>query len=219
MAQRQSRSGVSCKGLLWITAKDRVTGAPATIGLWDGDDHDVFTIQSQNRTYFGAGNLIRFPDLTASIGVRIRTLSVVLSALTPEVQQAVKAYDARHAPAEIHLAEFSPETNNLIDAPDRVVKGWIDKINWGRPGARGESTCTLTIVSAARALTRTLPHKYSDAAQRLVDPADAFNRYTAVSTVSDVWWGEKRVASTAVSAAPSGMIGQVLAKVNSKAGR
>jgi len=198
---RQARAGVSCHGLLWITAKNRDTGEAESLGLWTGEDHKVFSIDSVGRTYYGAGSLLDIEDIVAEVGVQVRQLTVTLSCVSNEVLVAIKSYDARLAPVEIHRAEFDPETNQLIDAPLRVWKGWIDRIGETISPAddSGVSTAsvTLTLVSAARALTRTQPQKFSDASQRLRNPADGFFKYADV-TQADVWWGDQRGTSPAV---------------------
>jgi len=198
LAYRQSRTGVSCHGLIWITAKSRDTGAPESIGLWTGVDHQTFVINGVGRTYFGAGNLLDLGDNVAEVGIKVRTRAVKLAAVTPEVKQAIKVYDARLARTEIHRVEFDTATNEQIDDPERVFKGWIDTIAWGRAGSNGEANCTLNLVSVARALTKALALKYSDACQRLRNAGDGLFKYTDVTTSADVWWGSKRVAGTAV---------------------
>lgn len=193
LAYRQARTGVVCRSLLWITARDRSTGAAAAIGLWNGDDHQVFSIDSQGRTYYGAGNLIAIDDIVGDVGLTVKTLTVKLAALTPEVRQAVRNYDARFAKVEIHRAEFDTDTGYLIEEPERRFKGWIDGVSWPTAPVGGTADCTLTLVSAARALTRTLAAKFSDASQQLVNPSDRFFQYADIGA-GDVWWGEKRGA-------------------------
>ncbi len=202
LAYRQSRTGVSCHGLLWITAKNRDTGAAESLGLWTGDDHQVFSINSQGRTYFAAGSLLDIEDIVAEVGVQVRQATVTLSGVSNETLVAIKSYDARLAPVEIHRAEFDTETNQLIEEPMRVWKGWIDKITEviSPEDENGVSTATvtLTLVSSARALTRTRSQKFSDASQRLRDPSDGFFKYADV-TGADIWWGSQRGTSPTVA--------------------
>lgn len=191
LASRQSRAGTKAHGLIYLTVKDRATGAPFSIGYWTGDDHQAFTINSQGRTYYGAGNALDLGETVSEVGIVVRTRTVRLSGLSPEVQEMAKGYDARLAPVEIHRAEFDPLTNTLIDAPQRVFRGWVDRINWTHTAETVE--CALTLASIARALTRPLTNKYSDASQRQVNSGDGFFRHVDVSGTVDVWWGEKRV--------------------------
>lgn len=201
LAYRQSRLGVSCQILVYITAKNRDTGEPESIGFWTGADHDVFTINSVGRTYYGAGDIIEVDDITSEVGVLIRQHIVTLSSLSEETLQAVKGYNARLAPIEIHRAEFDLDTGELIDEPERKFKGWIDTLDIDTGGKGGKGTITLTCVSVARALTRTLTLKYGDSSQKLVNPNDDFLKYADLSGSTEVFWAQKRVKTTDVAAA------------------
>ena len=194
LAYRQSRTGVACKILIWVSARNRTSGAIESSGLWTGDDHKVFSIRSQGRTYYGAGNVLAVDDIVSETGVKVRTRTVKLSALTPEVQQLIRGYDPRLARIEMHRAEFDTLTGNLIEEPERIHKGWIDKVNWSRPGLGGEANCVLTLANIARALTKELAQKFSDASQKLVASDDTFFQYSDIEGAY-VWWGEKRVKS------------------------
>lgn len=205
-AARQARAGTLAHGLIHITAKTRDTGLPAPIGFWTGDDQQAFTINNVSRTYHGAGDALDLGETVSEVGIVVRTRTVRLSGLSSKVREMAKDYEARLAPVEIHRAEFDTLTNALIDAPQRVFKGWIDQIQWTQSAETVE--CVLTLASVARALTRPLTQKYSDASQRLRDPNDAFFRYVDVSGTTDVYWGEKRV-----NGAPGGTIGKLVQKV------
>jgi hypothetical protein len=204
LAYRQSRAGVSTHVLLWISARNRSTGTIETIGLWSGDDHRVFTINSVGRTYYGAGSLLDIGDVISEIGYDVRTLDITLSAVSNEVIVAISSYNARLAPAEVHLAEFDTETNQLIEEDlERVWKGWVDEApqvtanqdEQGQP--TGDSTVVLKLLSAAQGLTKTLTQKFSDASQRLRNPADGGFKYADIVS-ADVWWGQNRIVPKTV---------------------
>ena len=79
-----NRTGLLVRHLLWIRAKNRDTLATETIGLWDGDDHAAFTIDSVVRQYFGVGALLAVPDLTARAGLEVWQPEVSVSGIAPE---------------------------------------------------------------------------------------------------------------------------------------
>lgn len=192
------RKPVRLRSLIWITARNRVTGAAETMGLWNGDDHMNFTIAGQTRTYYAAGSLIGIDDISGAVGIEVRMQAAVLSPLSPEVAQAIRGYDARLAPIEIHRAAFDPDSHALMEEPHRVFSGWIDGIDLTE-AADGESAeCRVTMSSAARDLTRTLPLRRSDAGYSLRS-GDRIARYADVSAVVPVFWGEG-VASSPPSA-------------------
>ena len=103
--------------------------------------------------------------------------------------------------AQLHRAFFDPMSGNLIEAPQRVWKGWVDTAPIHTapihtapihtPEAGGEATAELTLVSAARALTRNSSLVKSDAVQRQRG-GDRMRRFQDVSGAVSVWWGSKR---------------------------
>jgi hypothetical protein len=105
----------------------------------------------------------------------------------------VRQHDPRNAPVEIHRALFDPETLQLIAEPHRLFKGWIDKLKDTRPEEGGQATVELSLVSTARALTRTLTARISDASQQRRSDDRAL-RYADVAGEVDVAWGEDRAA-------------------------
>jgi hypothetical protein len=187
-----ARTGVASRHMVHVIARNRTTGTSEALGLWQGDDHLTIAIGGTNRTYYGAGAMVGVEPIRAGIGLEVRMLQLGLSPLTPEVAQLLRGYDARLAPAEVHRALLSLETDQLISEPIRVFRGWVDevKIRTGEVGGTGEATVTLA--SAARGLTRALTLTRSDAEMRRRSSADAFRRYTDIAGEVGVWWGEKR---------------------------
>ena len=186
-----ARGGVMSRTLVWITAKNRTTGAAESLGLWTGDDHQDFSIGGVTRTYYGAGAMLSVDPITMQAGLVVRMQRMVLSALSPEVTQIFRGYDPRLAPVEIHRALFDLETHALIEEPHRVFLGWIEEAPIATPEIGGQATIEVTMASSARSMTRALAIKKSDSTQRMRG-GDRFRRYIDVSGSVGVWWGEKR---------------------------
>lgn len=187
----QTRAGVIARVLIWVTARNRGTGVPETLGLWTGGYDRSFTIGGSPRLYAGAGAVTKISPLTMQSGLGVRMQRVTLSPLSQQVVDLIRTYDARFAPVEIHRALFSTDDNSLIAEPHRVYKGFIDEVEVKQAEVGGEATCDISLASTARLLTRTLPLKKSDATQQLRS-GDRFRRYVDVSGSVDVWWGEAR---------------------------
>jgi hypothetical protein len=185
----QSRAGMVARALVWIKARDRVTGEDRAVGLWNGDDHQSFEINAAARLYYGAGSVLKVPQITLTSGLVVQMQQLELSSLTPEAAVLLRAYDLRLAPVEIHRALFSPTTMELVDTPVRMFKGWVDEAPIPTGPIDAEVSVTLTLASSARELTRTLALKKSDATQRL-RADDRFRRYTVVTGEIDVLWGD-----------------------------
>lgn len=90
-----------------------------------------------------------------------------------------------------------------IAPPRRIWKGLVDGAARVTP-AKGMMGGRITIIaaSAAMALTRGLPQRYSDEAMRKRGADDRLFRYADVSGKVPVYWGEER--HVASSAAPGG---------------
>ncbi|AXQ93402.1 hypothetical protein LV780_05970 [Cereibacter azotoformans] len=188
-----TRAGIRARLLVWIAARNRATGTTETLGLWNGEDHAVLTIEGAARTYYGAGGLLAIEPVVTQVGVHVRTHRVSLSPAAPEVLQAIMGYDVRLAPVEIHRGLFDA-AGAPVSPPHRVFKGTVDGVELPTPAAGSEGTVSLTLASTARALTRALPTRYSDASMQLRS-GDRMFRYADVSGSVPVYWGEKKAGA------------------------
>ncbi|MEL7167358.1 MAG: hypothetical protein AAGL96_17980 [Pseudomonadota bacterium] len=183
--------------LVWVVARNRSTGDEETIGFWTGDDHREFTISGQARTYLAAGSLLKVQPIVGEVGVRVRTTRLTFSGASPEFKQAVAQYETNDAPCRFHVADFYADTHQLVAEPQRRYKGFIKGIDYPRPalssdGQPGFSEAEVSVQSAARVLTRSLPLKKSDEALQGRHANDRFRRYIDVSGSVETVWGENR---------------------------
>ena len=192
LAALQDRSGIITRQMIWITAKNRIAGDPETIGLWNGPDHETVTIGGETRTYYGAGTNLKVPRIITEVGIQARTHRVTLSALAPEVLTAIRTWDARLAPVEIHRVLLDLSSHNLVSEPHRVFRGWINKAPLPRRPEGEEAELTLSLTSSARALTRTVSLLKSDESQKLRG-GDRFRRHADVSGDIITYWGEAKL--------------------------
>jgi hypothetical protein len=190
LAAFQSRVAVMNRVLFWITARNRISGLPEELGLWNGGYDRSFTIGGVPRTYVGAGALMQVPPLVYQAGLNVRMQRLTLSPIDATVGAMIRTYDSRLAPVEIHRATFDPVTSALVSEPHRLFKGQVDELEVVTDPS-GDVRCEVTIASSARYLTRTLTLKRSDASQQLRS-GDRFLRYADVSGEVDVYWGENR---------------------------
>lgn len=181
--------GIVAHLLLWVTAKNRSTGAPKTMGLWTGDDQQDFVIDGLSRSYFGAGSFIDGDAVTMESGLKVRMHRVRFAPVTAEAAQMVRGYDSRLAPVELHRALFDPATMTLIDTPHRLVRGWINTLSIPTPAEGQTAAAEMIIASSARALTRSLTRTYSDGSLRARAASDAFFKYTDITGEVATRWG------------------------------
>lgn len=191
VARRAARVSTDARMLVWVGAKNRATGDAEHMGLWTGEDHTDFSIGGQIRTYFGAGAVLQVPPIQSVIGLEVRRLSIGLAAVSPEVEVLLRGYDPRFAPAEIHRAEFDAD-GNLLEAPERLFKGWINAAPILTPASGGMGTATIEIVSNARMLTRYGSATKSDQVQRLRG-GDRFRRWATLTRAAAIFWGEEKL--------------------------
>lgn len=190
--------------LIWISARDRSTGAVETIGFWTGEDHQVFSIGGVNRTYYGAGDVLSVDPIRRSTGLQVHSQRVSLSQVSEPVAQAVRGYDPRHAPVEIHRALFDPLSGGLVDEPHVLFRGFVDKLTISTP-AKGESgSITMEIASQARALTKALSRYRSNATLIERAPTDTFRKYSARTDKVEVPWGSGKERGAASDTPPRG---------------
>ena len=181
-------TGIEARVLFWITVKDRGTGAPVTIGFWNGDDDQTFTIGGTPRLYYGAGAMSLPDPITYTTGLSVTTYDLNLSPLSEKVQDALRLYDPRLAPVEIHRAFFDTQSKALLEEPTRMFKGQVDAIPIDTPEVNGEASAKISMSSSAVFLTKRLTQKKSEAMQRLRSD-DRFFRWTDVSGQISVSWG------------------------------
>ena len=121
--QLAERQATAAEIMIWITARNRLTDAPESLGFWTGDDHRDFVVDGDTRTYLGAGSVIETGPLRATIGLDVMYFRVSMPPFLDEVRQALKVYDPRQAPVEVHSVVLDPQTGRPLGAPKRRVKG------------------------------------------------------------------------------------------------
>jgi hypothetical protein len=189
LAALQNRAGVKSRILIWVTARNRATGEPEAAGFWNGDQVADFDIGGVTRRYYAAGALISVDTIAAEVGVGVRMQRVVLSPINDQVESAIFGFETRLAPIEMHRVLYDVQKGVAVSTPHRVFRGWIDDQEIVTAAVGGESQSVLNCASSARALTRSLSLRKSDASQRLRGD-DRFYRYTDVTDPVEVPWGD-----------------------------
>lgn len=190
------RAGNRVRVLIHIWAENRTTSAIEGLGLWSGEQDQMLSIAGANRTYYRASGMMQMDEIIAQPGTDVYMTKVTLSPLDEKVRAFMLGYDLRFAPVEIHRALYWPDTGALVAPPVRLFKGWVDRMPTELPEVGETATIEVSLASAARALTRTLPFKKSDPALQASRSGDRFRRYTDVGSVQ-VPWGEERMSTPA----------------------
>jgi len=200
------------RDFLTITARDRSTGAPVTVGFWSDLANisapviDPETRDTVMRDFYGAGSLISISDIPAIVGVSVERVTVTMSQLHDQVQEAIRLYDCQQAPVEIHTGLLDPDSRKLVDPAEPVFFGYIDKIDIRTPAENEDGAAVLTCVSGTQELLRSNPSTRNHADQQVRAPGDDFFKDAAVCGDWDHYWGA--VAQNKVETAkPRGLFG------------
>lgn len=175
--------------LVWISARNRTTGGVEQIGFWTGADHQEFLIDGQARLYYAAGSMLKMDPIRLQNGIKVRSHRVTFSQIAPELEMLIRGYDPRHAPVEIHRALFDPLSDNLIDEPHLLIRGFVDKASLTTPPKGGAGSVTVEIASEARALTRALSRYRSDSTLKARAATDRFRQYASQTEAAETPWG------------------------------
>lgn len=189
-----ARSNLRADLLVWITARNRDTGAPEGIGFWTGPDHATFVIGGVARQYFGAGAMLAPDVLVYAQGPEIRRWSVTFSAVAPEVRAAYLTYEVRGAAFEAHQLLRQPITHAVVGTPRRIFLGEVEDVQARRAEFGQPSDVKITAASVQRRMTRTRTQTKSDESQqRRNNPLgpDRGRRFAVWTGQRKVSWGEK----------------------------
>lgn len=191
LARLQANADTIARKLVWVSGRNRETGAVESLGLWDGDDDQAINIGGTPRMYHAGGSVMQIPPVVSEIGLDVRMQSIVLSPINDAVIQAIRVYEPRLAPVEIHRALLDPETGGVIGDPHPVFRGWIDEVVITTPEEGGEGACELRCASTARAGTRTLGQRWSD--ESLKRRGTRIARYADVGGANrpEEFWGRE----------------------------
>lgn len=188
---------VVARTLVTMTVKDRLTGNPVSLGFYMDAGPASFNVVNprtgavEGRSFVGdAMNSVGDIPLTSDISVR--EVEVVLAAIDDSVQNAVRTYDARSAPIEIHRVYLDPLTMAQV-APARCrFLGQVDTAPIETAAEGGASTVALSCTSTTQELRRKNPDVASHESQILRKSDDDFYRDTGVAGDWTLFWGKKQ---------------------------
>ncbi len=174
--------------LILLDAIDRDTKVKNTIGFWTGDTNELFNVRGANFIFYGAGALIEPPEIVYESGLSVHAVDVKFSPLAEGFTTAVRLYDVRQQRVDMYRAFFNTASDALIETPHRIFKGRSDTLTITDAAEGSQSEATLTVVSSARALTRSLAAKHSDSTFKKRS-GDRFLRYAETAGAVEVVWG------------------------------
>lgn len=190
-----NRKGVIPRSFVWISGKDWETGVVSARGFWNGHDSvdvevvDGWTGLPVTRTYHAAGALLSVGAITRTPELEVRTTRLSLSQVSEAVQLAIRGYDVRYQPIQIHEGYLDLDTEQLVAPPIPDFVGWINAAPIATPAVGDNGSITLDCVSHSRMLTRTNAAKKSHETQKRRS-GDKFRQYNSTANQWQYWWGE-----------------------------
>jgi hypothetical protein len=188
------------RNLVWITAKNRTTGALTPFGFWDDVGTralqviDVLTGATVTRNFVGAGSLLQIDDVVATSELQVRELVIRLSGVDATVANAVRGYDARLAPIQVYRLMLNPASGAPIAAARARFVGIVDSLKINDPTRGGQGNVIVSAASQMRELSRANPDMISDPSQKqraegTGKPTDRFYQYTNEIANWSIAWG------------------------------
>ena len=189
-------SAIVPRRFAWFTAKALDTGAPVTLGLWNGDEDINISVISgvtglpEARTYYGASN-VAIGEIPRTSDLTIQTVTVKISQIATAAQQLVRGYDLRLAPVEIHDMAFDTVSRQPVSAPEIAFLGLVNDAPIRTPSVGQDGDITISCVSAAISmLERSNPVKSSYEGQKRRS-GDEWGLYSSTIATWTIPWGQK----------------------------
>ena len=171
------------RSFVWVTGRNRTSGASVTKGFHSdlappktATVIDALDGSAYLRSFRG-GSLVSIGGLDLISDLSVREATIVFAATRPDVDELVRTLDVRNAPVQIYWGLFDQTTRALVDKAVPVFLGTVDGVEITTAAEGGDSTATLTCVSAMRGLTRASTEVRSDASQRKRNASDALYKY------------------------------------------
>jgi len=189
---------LEARDFLWLIARDRLTGAPITEGLWSDVGNVTSAVinpdtgRAETREWYGAGSLVAINDIPLVANLSVQNVAIRMSQIHEEVERIVRDYDCRQARVEIYRGLFDPDTHLLVAPAECRFVGFVDKIEIRTPAENQDGSVTMTCASHTQEFTRSNTETRSHASQMLRDPNDTFYKDAATVEEWEIWWGSEK---------------------------
>jgi len=186
------------RDFLTITARNRETGEPETVGFWSDLSNvsalvlDPDTRAPDLRSFYGAGALISISDIPAVAGIAVQRITIQMSQLDELVEQAVRLYEIKQARVEIHTGLLDPDSRKLVDPAEPLFVGFVDEIEIKTPRENEIGGVTISCTSHTQELARSNPETRSHEDQIRRWPGDDFYIDAAVTGDWDHFWAGRQ---------------------------
>ncbi|KAF0135810.1 MAG: hypothetical protein FD152_1212 [Xanthobacteraceae bacterium] len=188
---------IDWRNFVWFTVRAPETGDPANAGFWSdagpftANVKDALTGSTVSRTFSGAG-LVSVGAIPRTVGLAVRRVEIVLSAIDATAEAAFRTYDMRLAPVQIYRGLMTPGTFNQVAPAKPVFVGFVDTAPVITPAEGGAARVNISVVSHTVELTKKNPDVRSHESQQRRAPGDDLYKDVGVVADWEVPWGENR---------------------------
>lgn len=168
-ALRAARTrGLIVRDFVWFKARNRSTDALETVGISseavaltiDVTKPDTGTVT--NRVYQPGAGLMSIPPIPSTLKLEERRLRLTFSRLSPAIINAVKVFDVKGEPVEIHRTFFDPDSRLQVDPAHCRFDGFVRSVRIKKAKAGDDGAIYVDIVDHSASL-RVNPVKISKA--------------------------------------------------------
>lgn len=190
LGQAEER-GIAPRDFVWIKARN-ADNEIEDIGIWSGNVPVTAKVirprdgAEVTRVYQGIGGLMQVPAVPMTMKLEVRTIQITFSNLSPEIINAVVAYNPKNQPIEIHRGLLDPATMNLVDPALCRFDGRINGAPFKRAKTGNDGFVTLRCQSHAVSLAKGSPAKLSDEWMKRRG-----GRMPYFDVVPKITWGQK----------------------------
>lgn len=156
--QKARTRGIVTRDFVWLRARHRETGALETTGICseavavtvDVIRPDTGAVVS--RTYQPGAGLMSIPPIPATLKLEERRLRLTFSRLSPAIINAVRAYDVKGQPVQIHRALYDPDSMRQVDPAHCRFDGFVLSARIRRPKVGNEGVIVVEITDHSASL-------------------------------------------------------------------
>ena len=135
------------RDFIWITALNEATEAMEHIGLWSGRYPitvpviEPSTRDVVNRVYQPMAGRMNIPPIPMEMSLKVRALELTFSSLSPAAINAIRVFNPRQQPIEIHRGLLDKVSRKLVDPAHVRWDGLVNQapIDNGTVGLDGKA--------------------------------------------------------------------------------
>lgn len=156
--QAARTKGLVIREFVWFKGKNRDTGVTETVGICsEGVAVTIDVIRPndgavESRVYQPGAGLMKIPPIPSSMKFEERRLRLTFSRLSPAIISAVKVYEAKGKPVQIHRAYYDPETMRAVDAAHCRFDGFVRTVRIKKARAGDDGMVIVEIVGHSASL-------------------------------------------------------------------